>query len=132
MEIVSGDPADIVARRAYKAFRRIGKVDEYDPAHFVEGRIYIDGYTAYVTVEWNPYKERMRLDIAASSNDELSRVADQAMYSFAHTFKEIAPEDLDTPDPRFSPRALALMGVGVIVLAGLAAAMAFGFLPHGK
>ena len=123
LEIVSHDPMDIVSKRAYRAFKRIGRVDEYDPEQFIEGRINVDGYTAFVTIEWRKHRdtERVRLDIAASSNDTLSRAADQAMYLFAHTFKEISPEDLDKKESIITPKLVMLSVAGLVVAAGVAA-----------
>lgn len=123
MEIVSSDPADIVARRAHTAFRRIGRIDEYDPASFVEGRVSIDGYTAYMTVEWKPHRDqqRVKLDIAATSNDTLSRAADSAMYMFLDTYKTITPADLEKPDPIITPKkvftALFVLALIAVVVA---------------
>jgi hypothetical protein len=123
MEIVSADPADLVARRAHKAFRRIGKVDEYDAASFVEGRVNVDGYTAYMTVEWKPHRdgERVKVDIAASSNDSLSRAADSAMYLFLDTFKAVTPEELEKKDPLIPPAVVKV----IITIAVLAAVYFF-------
>ena len=46
MEIVTADTPEAVSKRAYMAFRRIGKVLEYNPAEFVEGRIFVNGWPA--------------------------------------------------------------------------------------
>lgn len=100
MEVVVDDPIEIAARRARKAFQRIGKIDEYHPATHMEGRIYCNGYPARVKINWKTHRDnkRVRLDIAATSYDELSRAADVAMYRFARTYKEIDPARLDKRD----------------------------------
>ena len=123
MEIVSADPADLVARRAHRAFKRIGKIDEYDPNTFVEGRVTVDGYTAYMTVEWKLHRDqqRMKLDIAASSNDTLSRAADSAMYLFLETFKNITPADLEKNDPILTPKTVTLAVCGLAAAAAILA-----------
>jgi hypothetical protein len=132
MELVSADTTEIVSKRAYTAFRRIGKVLEYKPAEFVEGRIFVNGWPALVTVEWRPHRdgERVCVDIAATSNDELSRAADEAMYRFARAFKTVGPDDLTEPQPR-SPRTVSLILL-VIVIAGGLAAILLGLGPFGE
>lgn len=116
MEIVCDDPTEIVAKRARKAFVRIGKIDAYDAEKSLRGRVGIDGYTAYLTVEWVPHKDRIRVDIRARSDDELSRAADQSMYRFLDAFKHVRPEDLDKPDPKIKPKTLGSLLAGAAIL----------------
>jgi hypothetical protein len=128
MEIVSPDALDVVSRRAYTAFRRIGKVLEYNPTEFVEGRIYVNGWPALVTVEWRPHRdgERVCVDIAASSNDELNRAADEAMYRFASEFKSTRDGNIDLPNAR--PGLPSGKAVGWALLALLLTAALAAFL----
>src|SRR5690349_17977571 len=96
MEIISPDPPEIVAKKAYIAFKRVrGRVLEYNPANFVEGKVYVGNVPAFMTVEWIPHRdgERVRVDISATSGDELNRSADIAMYRFADAFKAVTAED---------------------------------------
>lgn len=96
MEIVTYDSMEIASKRAHEAALRIGRVIEYKPEEFVEAKVYTNGYPALLTVEWHLHRdgERIRLDISASSRDELSRAADSALYRFADAFKAIREEDL--------------------------------------
>jgi hypothetical protein len=129
MEIVTHDPLEIVAKRARKAFLRIGKVDEYDSAAALQGRVGINGYTAFVTVEWAPHKERVKLDIRARSDDELSRVADQAMYRFLEVFKEIKPEELDLPDPKISRKGIVTLCLWLVAAVYVIVRLLMLYLP---
>ncbi len=119
MEIVSDGPIDVVARRALKAFKRIGKLDRFDPETSLTGRVGINGYTAFMNIAWVPHKERFRLDISARSDDELSRVADQAMYRFLDIYKTISPADLEAPEPTMSPIKIVLLIVFAIIVGWL-------------
>lgn len=132
MEIVTYDTPEIVSQRAHEAALRIGKVLEYKPAEFVEAKVYTDGYPALLTVEWHPHRdgERIRLDISASSRDELSRAADSALYRFADAFKAIREEDLPLlAQKRARHRILMIAGaiIGSIFL--LATAHVLGLTP---
>ena len=132
MEIVTYDSMEIVSLRAHEAALRIGKVLEYKPAEFVEAKVYTDGYPALLTVEWHPHRdgERIRLDISASSRDELSRAADSALYRFADAFKAIREEDLPLlAQRRARNRTLFIVGAVVSSLFILAAAHVLGFTP---
>jgi hypothetical protein len=132
MEIVTYDSPEIVSLRAHEAALQIGRVLEYQPTEFVEAKVYSDGYPALLTVEWRPHRdgERIRLDISATSRDELSRAADAALYRFADAFKAIREEDLPAlAQRRARNRVLLIAGsiVGGIFL--LAAAHVFGLTP---
>lgn len=132
MEIVTYDSMEIVSMRAHEAALRIGKVLEYKPAEFVEAKVYTDGYPALLTVEWRPHRdgERIRLDISASSRDELSRAADSALYRFADAFKAIREEDLPVlARQRANKRVLLFAGAIMASLFFLAAAHVLGFSP---
>jgi len=128
MEIVTPDAADVVSKRVYVAFRRIGKVLEYNPTEFVEGRIYVNGWPALVTVEWRPHRDgkHVCVDIAATSNDQLNRAADEAMYRFAHEFTSTRDSDFDLPNAR--PRLPSGKAVGWTLLALLLTAALAAFL----
>ena len=135
MEVVVDDSLEIAARRAHKAFKRIGKIDEYDAASHLEGRIYSNGYPARVKVRWGAHRDtvRVRLDITATSHDGLSRAADTAMYRFARTYKEVDPLTLDEAD-RVGPSArfvflFVLCVLGVLILGGVIWGRQSGFFP---
>jgi hypothetical protein len=130
MEIVSPDPPEIVAKKAYIAFKRIrGRVQEYNPSEFVEGKVYIGGTPAFMTVEWKRHRDgqRMRLDISATSGDELNRSADVALYRFMDAFKAVTAEEAGRP-LNTSSRTGAIVAAA-IVAAGLAAAYFLDLLP---
>lgn len=80
-----------VGERALRAFRRIGKVRHHDlPGASIEGVIKIDGEPADVRISWRPGREgRVRVDIAASSDDTLSQAADSALYTYASAYKSV-------------------------------------------
>lgn len=132
MEIVTHDSLEIVSQRAYEAVRKIGRVIEFDPSRFVEGKVYVNGYPALLTVEWKMHRdgERVRVDISATSNDELSRAADSTLYRFAEAFKSIQADDLILlPRQRAVRRAImtgVLLGILVVALTG---AFFLGYLP---
>jgi|GEM_PF-4851712 len=114
MEIVTPDSRELVAQRAYEAVRKIGKVVEYNPEKFVEAKVYTNGYPALLTVEWNLHRdgERTRVDISATSRDELSRAADSALYRFTDTFKDLQVEQLEEIYRRRSRnRKFAIVGI---------------------
>ncbi len=130
MELVTEDSADLVAKRAYTAFRKIGKVHEYKPQSHVEGKVYIDGWPALLTVEWRPHRDgvRVRLDISATSADTLSRAADEAMYKFAEMFKRIQPDQCI--EPGRIDRRIVGWSIAAVTAVGLAAAYYLGLIPH--
>ncbi|MDX1932877.1 MAG: hypothetical protein SFU56_09760 [Capsulimonadales bacterium] len=129
MELVTEDPAEVVAKRAYTAFRTIGKVKNYDPSRSVAGKVYIDGWPALLTVEWKPHRDgvRTRLDISATSADELSRAADGAMYKFASVFRNIEPEHCVSPETKNS-KAIGWTVAALAIVA--AAAYYLGIIPR--
>ena len=135
MEVVVDDPLEIAARRAHRAFKRIGKVDEYEPATHMEGRIYSNGYPARVKIRWAMHRDnrRVRLDISATSYDSLSRAADTAMYRFARTYKDVDPARLDFRDSTaLSFRTVVLFLVCLItllVIGGIVLGRQTGYLP---
>jgi hypothetical protein len=85
-----------VGERALRAFRRIGRVRSHDLLGAqIQGIIRIDGEPADVRISWRPGREgRVRVDIAASSDDTLSQAADSALYTYASTYKSVG-----WPDP---------------------------------
>ena len=130
MELVTEDPLDTVSKRAYTAFRHIGRVQDYKPTEYVEGKVYIDGWPALLTVEWKSHRDgvRTRVDISATSADELSRAADEAMYKFAAAFKRVEPQHFIEPGQGNS-KAVGWLVAGLLVVGG-AAAYYFGLIPH--
>ena len=135
MEVVVDDSLEIAARRAHKAFKRIGKIDEFDATSHMEGRIYSGGYPARVKIHWQMHRDnvRVRLDIAATSHDGLSRAADTAMYRFARTYKEVDPARLEVRDPSgLSGRSVFLFLlclIGVLIVGGIVFGRQMGFFP---
>lgn len=123
LEVIVEDTPEVVTKRAYAAFRKIGRVQEYNPAEFVEGRVYVEGYPAMLTVEWHPHRDtgRMRLDLSANSGDELNRAADAAMYLFARTYKALTPEQWERlSQQRGSPTPL-IAAIAFVALIAFAA-----------
>ncbi len=133
MEVVVDDPIEVAARRAHRAFRRIGKVDDFDAATHINGRIYTNGYPARVKIRWNMHRDnvRVRIDVAATSYDQLSQAADAAMYRFARTYKEIDPAVL-TPRDDVYRNGLGGKWIFVILLVALAAGWYFFLKPSGS
>jgi hypothetical protein len=132
MELVTQDSLEVTAQRAYEAYRRVGKVLEYDPAGHVEGKIYIDGYPALLTVEWKTHRDgqRVQLDVSATSNDELSRAADGALYRYLGAFKKVTPEELaELPKRRARNRAFAVVGLVAFGAVGAVVAHFLGWAP---
>jgi hypothetical protein len=130
MEIVSPDSPEVVAKKVYIAFRRIrGRVYEYDPSLFVEGKVYIGSTPALMTIEWKRHRDgqRMLVDIAASSGDELNRSADVALYRFLDAFKTVTDED--TLRPLTDPRRTAAMIIAGLAVTGVTAAYFLGISP---
>lgn len=130
MELVTEDSVETVSKRAYTAFRRIGKVQDYKPQNYVEGKVYIDGWPALLTVEWQQHRDgvRTRVDISATSADELSRAADEAMYKFAAAFKQVEPGHYIEPG-QADGKAVGWLVAGVVAV-GTAAAYYFHLIPH--
>ena len=122
MELVTADTLELASQRAYTAFRRIGRVKEYQADSFVKGKIYIDGWPAQVQVEWLPYRNgaQVRLDIAATSDDELNRAADEAMYKFVAEFKNVNQDNLLKPS-KTSATVIFAIASALLLLAAAAA-----------
>jgi hypothetical protein len=80
-----------VGERALRAFKRIGRVKQQDlPGAQIAGVIRIDGEPAEVRISWKPGREgRVRIDIAATSDDTLSQAADSALYTYASSYKAV-------------------------------------------
>lgn len=132
MEVVTHDSLEVTAQRAYEAYRKVGKVLEFDPKSYVEGKIYMDGYPALLTVEWTKHRdgERVRVDVSASSNDELSRAADAALYRYLGAFKQMTPELLEQlPRKRARNRAFVVVGLVALGAVGATAAHLLGLNP---
>lgn len=87
---VEGAPEN-VAERIQRAYRKVGKIQSLDLKQGkVEGIIKESGEPAYVRVTWYPGREnRIRIDIAATSDDTLSQAADRALYTFASSYKAV-------------------------------------------
>ena len=112
-----------VGERALRAFRRIGKVAQHDlNAAQIVGVIKIDGEPADIRISWRPGRTgRIRIEIAATSDDTLNRAADSALYTYASTFKAIG-----WPNPERDRRErqqklwrLVLGSVGLLALGGV-------------
>lgn len=135
MEIVTPDDLAATSKRAYNTFRQIGKIHEYQPNKFVEGKIYSNGWPAYVVVEFRPYRdgERTMLDISATSGDTLNRAADEAMYRFGRTFSALPIEKCVEPRRigKHGSPAVGIITFGIAISA-IAAAYYLGLLPFGQ
>jgi hypothetical protein len=112
-----------VGERALRAFRRLGKVAKHDlNTAQIAGVIKIDGEPADVRISWREGRSgRVRIEIAASSEDTLSRAADSALYTYASTFKAVGwpnPER-DRRERRQKLWRLALGGIGILLLSGM-------------
>lgn len=123
LEMMVDGTLESVADRAFRAFKSIGRVEEHDPRSYVEGTIRVEGVPAFVTVEWLPRGERVRLDIAASSDDTLNRAADVAMYRFAHAYKETNWFAGPVRQRAFTPAQMIGLGVFGLILALIAGAL---------
>ncbi len=101
----------------------------------MEGKIYSDGWPAYVTVEFRPYRdgERTMLDISATSGDTLNRAADEAMYRFGRTFSALPVEDC-VPPKRIGKHGNPALNVFLLaaVASVLAVAYYLGYIPLGR
>jgi hypothetical protein len=113
-----------VGERALRAFRRIGKVKEQDlSAGKIAGIIRIDGEPADVRISWRPGREgRVRMDIAASSDDTLSQAADSALYTYASTYKSVGWPNPERDRQEQTQKQLKLaVGTVAVILAGVLA-----------
>jgi hypothetical protein len=120
LEIAVDGTLERVAERAHRAFRAVGRVATHDPQSCVAGTIRVDGIPASVTVAWVPAGDRIKLDIAATSHDTLSKAADSALYRFARSYKDVGwPEE----NPPTNLRPTLLIALGVL---GMAIALIFG------
>lgn len=130
LEVVVEDAPEIVPKRAYAAFRRIGKVLEYKPDEFIEGRVYVEGWPALLTVEWHPSREegRFRLDLAATSSDELSRAADASMYLFARTYKALTAEEWERAERQRHSQPRVVVAMAVVLVIALVALLVAQFV----
>lgn len=113
-----------VGERALRAFRRIGKVKHHDlPGANIQGVIRIDGEPADVRISWRPGREgRVRVDIAASSDDTLSQAADSALYTYASTYKAVGWPSPERDRRERQQNLLKLFGgvIAAILLTALA------------
>lgn len=82
---------EAVGERIHRAFRKVGRVQKFAPTEGqIEGIIKAGGEPASVRVSWYPGREnRIRIDIAATSDDTLSQAADSALYTFAGSYKAV-------------------------------------------
>lgn len=96
LEMTVEGSTDRVGERALRAFRRVGRVQRVDLSEAqIEGVIRIGGEPAQTRVSWRQEGDhRSRLDIAATSDDTLSRAADSALYTYARSYKAVG-----WPDP---------------------------------
>ena len=87
---VEGD-MERVGERALRAYRRLGKVTQHDLTNGqIVGIIKVEGEPADVTIIWKPGRTgRIKMEIAANSDDLLNRAADSAMYTYASTYKAV-------------------------------------------
>jgi hypothetical protein len=87
---VEGD-MERVGERALRAYRRLGKVTQQDLTKGqIVGIIKIEGEPADVTITWKPGRAgRIKMEVAANSEDILNRAADSAMYTYASTYKAV-------------------------------------------
>jgi hypothetical protein len=133
LEVVVEDAPEVVIKRAYAAFRKIGRIQEFDPAAFVEGRVFVEGYQAHLTVEWRPHRDtgKIRLDLAATSGDELSRAADASLYLFARTYKALTPKEWERLSRPSSAKSVVIAAF-LVAAALLIAAWFLGYLPIGE
>lgn len=114
-----------VGERALRAFRRIGRVAQSDlTTPNIKGTIKVDGELADVRISWKPGREgRIRIEIAASSDDTLSRAADGALYAYASAYKTAGWPD---PERDRLERRQQLLRIG----AGVVAALLLGTLAY--
>jgi hypothetical protein len=115
---VGGD-APHVSDRIHRAFRRIGRVQEFSAdAESIVGVIRSDGEPAQVKATWKRDAKdagnRYLLDIEASSSDRLSEAADRAMYALARAYKEDQP----LPAPNRKSAVLLVLLLVTLALAG--------------
>jgi hypothetical protein len=114
-----------VGERAHRAFRRIGRVGQCDlPSAKIAGVIKIDGEPANVRISWKPGREgRVRIEVAASSDDTLNRAADSALYTYASTYKAVGWPNPER-DRRERRQKWLRIGGGIVLLL-LAGSLAF-------
>jgi hypothetical protein len=109
-----------VGERALRAFGRIGKVSAYDLSiPEIEGVIKIDGEPAEVRVSFKPWSNgRTRIEMAANSNDVLSRAADGALYAFARAYKSAGwlNSEEDRQERRQRALRITMITAGVLLL----------------
>lgn len=128
MELITPDSLEATSKRSYVAFRRIGRVKEYNSESHIVGKVFVDGWPAEMRVEWNPYRDELvRIDIAATSDGDLSRAADAAMYRFANAFKHVTIADF-TPPRKPLPVSIIVVILGMALVA-LIVAYALHILP---
>lgn len=125
LELSVDGTVERVGERALRAFRRTGKVQQYDlGAAAINGIIKVDGEPALVRISWRPGREgRVRIEIAASSDDILSQAADSALYTYASAYKAVG-----WPDPareQWERQQLLLRISGGLCAALLLAALLF-------
>ena len=118
---VAGNP-NAVAERAYRAFRTVGRVRQWEPEASLSGVIRVDGYPTWVTVTWKPVRdsEQVHVDISARSDDRLSQVADRALYRFVRAYRAVG-----WPDPAARPGVHAPRWVSITLILLLMAAIGF-------
>lgn len=128
LEIDTSDSVEVASVRAFTAFRRVGRVLDYDAAGSIEGKIYVRAEPAFVVVEWTADKNRTRIDISATSGDSLNRAADEAMYLFARTFKAVTPQDFVDPVTTQRKDAVRRWSIGIVVVLAVLAFFLFRFV----
>jgi hypothetical protein len=115
LELSVEGPLERVGERALRAFRRIGKVTQPDIATSqIEGIVKVDGEPANVRVSWKSGREgRVRIEIAASSNDTLNQAADSALYTYASAYKAVGWPDPERDRLEEKQRQLRMIGLSI-------------------
>ena len=124
---VEGD-MERVGERALRAYRRLGKVTKNNLANGqIVGIIKIDGEPADVIITWKPGRAgRIKMEVAASSEDTLNRAADSAMYTYASTYKAVGWPNPERERQEHKQKQLRMGGsILAVILLGILAFLLF-------